>query len=320
MDIWFDSGISWSYALDGKKSDLYLEGKDQFGGWFQSSILTSVAAGNGAPFKQIMTHGFVVDKNGKKMSKSIGNVIDPEDILNGKNAFGVDTLRWWVGSHSQQNLIPISNGILKSDSDNVHQIRKILRFLLGALNNTLLEEDSNLPKNLQTIDRYILNTCYKFYHSVISSYNDYNIYNACSKILYFVSNEISSRYIAIIRDRLYCDEKDSPRRTACLYTLNGILKTVSYVIAPILPHLAEEVFLYYPLNKTQRKLFYTENPWSPPYSWKDDSTDEIMQLIYKIKKNNFMEKSSQKLSCSIEIEEKNFLLLKVCFSITILFY
>lgn len=310
MDIWFDSGISWSFVLEGLKSELYLEGVDQYIGWFQSSLLTSVAVGNGAPFKKIMTHGFAVDENGRKMSKSLGNVIDPESVTHGENAYGVDTLRWWVGNHSHRNLVQVSDSILKLSAGNVQKLRITLRFLLGALYD-VSPKDLEACSQLLTLDRYLLNSCYKFYHSAMSSYNSFNLFEVSSQILYFVPNEVSSRYLTVIKDRLYCDNKNSTRRQACVYTANGILLTLCHVIAPILPHLIEEVCSYYPCNNGCKKLFFSEEFWTPPSIWKNNSSDELMLLVDSIKKEILEEKQNQKMLCTIQIEENEFNSLKV---------
>ncbi|KAK6631671.1 hypothetical protein RUM43_013735 [Polyplax serrata] len=309
MDIWFDSGTSWSYVLSGKQSDLYLEGQDQYAGWFQSSLLISTGAGNGVPFKQILTHGFAVDEHGKKMSKSLGNVLDPETVLHGKEALGVDALRWWVGCHAHHTAVPASMNILKTNSDSVQKFRHVFRYLLGALRGST-HEDLIKCNQLQTLDVYLLNSCYKFYNSVMDMYNKYDIYGVCAKILFFVPNEVSARYITCIKDRLYCDELDSTSRKACIYTINCILRTLTHIIAPILPHLVEEIYLHHPVYAGQ-KFFFVENPWSPPESWKNDSHDKVINLIHDIKNEILLiDKNTTKLKCVIEIEEEPFELLK----------
>ena len=310
MDIWFDSGISWSFALNGRKSHVFLEGKDQFGGWFQSSLLTSVAVGNGLPFDKILTHGFAVDENGKKMSKSVGNVVDPDTVLNGKNALGIDTLRWWVGSHSHNSLVPVSDSILKSEFKTVQSIRLIFRYLLGALNNArskdLLEND-----DLLTLDKYLLNSCYNFYKSVMHSYNTYKTYSVCSQILHFVPNNVSSRYVSAIKDRLYCDSQESSRRKACLYTLNSILYTLTYTLAPILPHLVEEAFLHHPVSSENKRVFFRKEPWVPPEWWSNDATDKTILLLDNFKKDIVLDSNFKKMSCTLEVDVENFEELKV---------
>merc|ERR1740128_398042 len=181
MDIWFDSGVSWNSVLPkNKQADVYIEGIDQFGGWFQSSLLTSVAITGKAPYKKIFVHGFTLDDKGRKMSKSLGNVIDPSDIIDGDGkkqpAYGVDTLRWWTASHVSRNgsSSSVSGTIIKQAAEDVQKFRSVLRFLLGNLSGTTQSHlDKVAVDRLNPTDRYVLHLLAEFVENVFHISNYY---------------------------------------------------------------------------------------------------------------------------------------------------
>lgn len=312
MDIWFDSGISWSFVLEGKIADLYLEGVDQYRGWFQSSLLTSVAVKERAPYKYLLVHGMAVDEEGKKMSKSKGNVFDPNTAIEGKDALGVDTLRWWVASHGQHSQSPVSRRILEQNHEAIVKIKLIVKFILGSLQG--FNEDILMnTRSLYSLDRYILNVTKNTYDSVMDSYNEYKFYRVASTLLCYVTNTVSAQYISLIKDRLYCDEQFSDRRKSCVLTLSGILDTLCHCMAPILPHLAEEVYLHHPFY-SGRHLFYNKKMWAPPTSWEDESVTRSIDIANDMREELLKtSKNTQSYSCYIEVED-DYNLLKVSFN------
>nr|CAD7263658.1 unnamed protein product [Timema shepardi] len=282
LDIWFDSGISWSCVLEDKVADLYMEGIDQFTGWFQSSLLTSVALKDRAPYRNVFVHGFAVDDKGRKMSKSVGNVVDPVDIVQGgKNphkqpALGIDTLRWWVSSHATQHAtVPVSQSTLQDSTDAVHKLRLVLKFLLGALHDypPLTTREPESGDSFALLDQYMLHLLWELNQqvtplisicflllcpaSVIEMYENYQYNKVCATLVNFVTNHVSAFYCHIIKDRLYCEHESDPRRRDCQTVLFYILETLTGAFAPVLPHLAEEIYLYHPhYTETTRETLW----------------------------------------------------------------
>ncbi|XP_034940166.1 isoleucine--tRNA ligase, mitochondrial [Chelonus insularis] len=286
MDVWFDSGISWSAVLPEGRADLYLEGMDQFNGWFQSSLLTSIALQGVPPFKSIFAHGFTVDKLGMKMSKSLGNIISPNDIVKGKKdqkskpAYGIDVLRWWVANHGiQHDKIPVTDTTIQDSVDTLQKLRRLLRFLLGGLYP--YDTPQEIKAEYLILDKYMLHRLYK-YHNVIKDYYDnYEFHNVCKTITYFTVNDVSANYCHLVKDRLYCEEASSPLRIGAVDVIGEILKVLTRSIAPITPHLAEEVWLYHPYNLTSVPLFHSTH--SIPDEWNAPDIEKIMEPAFRIK-------------------------------------
>ncbi|XP_048504759.1 isoleucine--tRNA ligase, mitochondrial isoform X2 [Athalia rosae] len=273
LDIWFDSGISWSAVLPNGKADLYLEGIDQFTGWFQASLLTSVALQGTAPYKSLFAHGFAVDDKGHKMSKSLGNVIDPIEIVQGGSdprkspAYGIDTMRWWVASHGTQHAqIPVTENLLQASASSVQRLRMIFRFLLGALHPYVC--DNSPEPEYHYLDKYLLHQLYHYDKQIELLYNTYQYHQVCRTITYFIANTVSAVYCHLIKDRLYCSSTNSPHRVAVLDIINEMLAVLTRSLAPILPHLAEEVWLHHPDNLASVPLFHSAHKlpedWNQP--------------------------------------------------------
>lgn len=244
LDIWFDSGISWSYALDAgtpnKVADLNLEGIDQFTGWFQSSLMTSVALQGVAPYRSLFVHGFAVDENGMKMSKSLGNVIVPGDII---EKYGVDTLRWWVAHHATQHTsIPVGQTTLQGSAESVQKIRATLKYLVGCLGTSDLRSEIDLTQ-LRIIDRYFLNSLFEFQSEIQTMYDSHQYNRAAAVILNFVSNDLSAFYLHLIKDRLYCGTSD--QYSAVQSVLRAAFIVLNKALWPITPFLVEECWSYY---------------------------------------------------------------------------
>ncbi|XP_021713032.1 isoleucine--tRNA ligase, mitochondrial [Aedes aegypti] len=260
LDIWFDSGISWLSVLGGEqKADLYLEGLDQFTGWFQSSLLTSVAARNESPYRALFVHGFAVDEKGMKMSKSLGNIISPKDIV---KQYGCDTLRWWVAAHAIQNVsIPVSHKLLGSSAENLQKIRGIMKYLLGATSEVV---DSRIDlSNLTHVDQYFLQQLCLFHDTVFSLYDSYQYNKVSATIVTFCVSTLSGFYVHLIKDRLYCGSDKQFHNLQAI--LAQTLKVLCKVLWPIAPFLVEESWSYSgrePFFKSSQRLDFTPPPVS----------------------------------------------------------
>lgn len=247
MDVWFDSGSSHQAVLTqwpdlSWPADLYLEGSDQHRGWFQSSLLTSVAITGQAPYRAVLTHGFVVDAEGRKMSKSLGNVVAPEKII---KDFGADILRLWVASADYQGDIRLSIEILKQLTEVYRRIRNTARFLLGNLND-FRPEDAVPYEELEELDRWALLKMEKVLRRVTDSYRKYQYHYLYHTIHNFCAVDLSSFYLDIIKDRLYTFATADKDRRAAQTVLYTILINLTKMIAPILAHTAEEIWQHLP--------------------------------------------------------------------------
>lgn len=250
LDVWWESGVSHTSVLKHRKSeglefpaDMYLEGSDQHRGWFQSSLLTSVGAYGVPPYKSVMHCGFTVDEQGRKMSKSLGNGVDPDEVC---NSFGADVLRLWVSSVDYSQDVSISNNILKQVSDAYRRIRNTFRFLLGNLDDFNVEADAVSEfAQLEPIDQYMMIKTYKLLEDVQKAYEDYK-FNSVYRLIYDFVNDLSSVYMDVSKDRLYSESANSPRRRAVQTVLMNITNVLVRVLAPILSFTCDEVWEYYP--------------------------------------------------------------------------
>ena len=243
MDVWFDSGSSWSSVLKdtGCVADLYLEGSDQHRGWFQSSLLTSVAAQGRAPYRNVITHGFVLDSKANKMSKSLGNVISPDDILKSGKQFGADTMRLWAAFSNYSSDVHISDDILQQTNNFLQKIRITCRFALGNLSSFDPTSDLLPYPQLSSLDRYVLHLLSCYASEATQAYESFNFTRLQSLLNKLIPKDLSAFYFEIIKDRLYCNAQRSTARRSTLTALYHILQCLTKSIAPILPHLAEEV-------------------------------------------------------------------------------
>jgi isoleucyl-tRNA synthetase len=248
MDVWFDSGSSHAAVLEQRKelrwpADLYLEGSDQHRGWFQSSLLTSVATRGTAPYKAVLTHGFVVDGEGRKMSKSIGNVIYPQEVI---KKYGADILRLWVASADYQADIRISGDILKQLSEVYRKIRNTFRYILGNIHDFDPKTDGVAYSQLLEIDRWALLRLEQVREKVTKSYDSYEFHSLYHTIHNFCAVDLSSIYLDILKDRIYTALPDSRERRAAQTVMYEILSTLVRLIAPVLTFTAEEVWKFVP--------------------------------------------------------------------------
>ena len=270
MDVWFDSGSSWAAVAQLRPElkypvDMYLEGSDQHRGWFQSSLLTSVAVNEIAPYKTVLTHGFVLDEKGHKMSKSVGNVVDPNQIINGgKNqqqepAYGADVLRLWVSSVDYSSDVPIGQTILKQLIDVRNKIRNTARFLLGNLHDFNPETDAVSYDDLPELDRYMLHRITEVFEEVTEAYENFQFFKFFQTVQNFCVVDLSNFYLDIAKDRLYISDANSPRRRSCQTVLQIALENLTKAIAPVLCHLAEDIWQFLPYSTPYKSVF--ESGW-----------------------------------------------------------
>ncbi|EMN6806478.1 isoleucine--tRNA ligase [Staphylococcus pseudintermedius] len=244
MDVWFDSGSSHRGVLETRPelsfpADMYLEGSDQYRGWFNSSITTSVGTRGRSPYKMLLSHGFVMDGEGKKMSKSLGNVIVPDTIVKQK---GADIARLWVSSVDYLADIRISDEILNQVADVYRKIRNTLRFLLGNINDYNPATDRIAEADLLEVDRYILNRLREFTAGTLDHYESFDYLNIYQEVQNFINVELSNFYLDYGKDILYIEEKNAHKRRSMQTVLFEILVNMTKLLAPIIPHTAEEVW------------------------------------------------------------------------------
>ena len=252
MDVWFDSGSTHQSVLVERglpyPADLYLEGADQYRGWFQSSLLTSVAINGIAPYKQVLTHGWTVDGQGKKMSKSLGNGISPQDVI---KEYGADILRLWVLSSDYQSDVSLSKDILKQITEVYRKMRNTARYILGNTSDFDPDKDMVSYNELQEIDKYALLKLNDLVRKCTESYENYDFHEAYQAINVFCVTDMSSFYLDIIKDRLYTAKANSKERRAAQTTMYIILDSLVRMLAPLTSFTAEEIWKY--MNKSKNE-------------------------------------------------------------------
>tara|TARA_Y100001970_G_scaffold280824_1_gene390442 strand:+ start:166 stop:2892 length:2727 start_codon:yes stop_codon:yes gene_type:complete len=294
VEVWFDSGSTHSFVLE-KRNDLkwpasmYLEGSDQHRGWFHSSLLESCGTRGRAPYESILSHGFVVDGKGHKMSKSLGNVIAPEDIL---KKYGADILRVWVAASNYAEDLRIDYSILEQHAEAYRKIRNTFRFLLGNINDnfTKINPDDVDVSKLPELEQYMLSKLFLLSENFERNFKSYNFHNLYKELLNFCTVDLSAFYFDIRKDTLYCDKIDSKKRKDCIIVLNIILDTLLKWFAPILTFTTEEIFLI--INKNKKSI-HLENFIKIPKHWGNSKLNEKWIDLKKIRDN-----------CNISIEEK----------------
>ncbi|KAK3816161.1 MAG: Isoleucyl-tRNA synthetase [Benniella sp.] len=296
MDVWFDSGTSWTMIEEKMPrphlpfvADVYSEGSDQHRGWFQSSLLTSVALTGKAPYGTLITHGFLLDEKGFKQSKSLGNTVDPAVVIfGGKNlqknpAYGTDVLRLWAASSEYTKDIAIGKTILSQVAESVRKFRITARFLLGNLNG-FKENEQVKYEDLSRLDKFMLAEVYQFSKNVTSGYDDLLFNKVFTQLQYFTSTTLSSFYLDIIKDSLYSDAEKSLQRRAIQTVLFHTLNAFTRSIAPLAPHLSEEVYEHY------RDCFATPQPsvfrsgWlHAPESWNNIQLRDEFSVLKQLR-------------------------------------
>ena len=262
LDVWFDSGSTYSSVVanrpefNGQDIDMYLEGSDQHRGWFMSSLMLSTATDNKAPYKQVLTHGFTVDGQGRKMSKSIGNIVTPQEVM---DKFGGDILRLWVASTDYTGEMTVSDEILKRAADSYRRIRNTARFLLANLNGFDPQRDAVKPEDMISLDRWAVACALDAQKEIKDAYDNYQFHTVVQRLMRFCSVEMGSFYLDIIKDRQYTTKADSLARRSCQTALWHIAEALVRWMAPILSFTADEIWGYLPQTATTRAEFvFTE--------------------------------------------------------------
>ena len=285
VEVWFDSGSTHSYVLE-KRHDLkwpasmYLEGSDQHRGWFHSSLLESCGTRGRAPFESILSHGFVVDGKGHKMSKSTGNVILPEEVL---KKYGADILRIWVASSNYAEDLRIDYSILDQHAESYRKIRNTFRYLLGNIQDNYIERDfENINiSELPDLEKYMLHRIYLINKNFYNYFNSYNFHNLYKELLNFCTVELSAFYFDIRKDLLYCDPLGSKKRSDCILVLNIMLNCLLKWFAPILSFTTEEIYKL--INKEEANSIHLKNFIKIPKNWKNEELNSNWEKIKKIR-------------------------------------
>ena len=256
LDVWFDSGVSHYAVLNASDylpdvADMYLEGSDQHRGWFQSSLLTSCAINERAPYKEVLTHGFTVDQNGHKMSKSLGNVIPPQKVV---NSLGADILRLWIGSTDYSGEMTVSDEILNRSADSYRRIRNTMRFMLANMQGFDPEKDLVNNEEMIVLDRWIVSKTFDLQKYIIAEYENYNFHFVMKAILNFCTNDLGGFYLDIIKDRQYTTQTDSLARRSAQSALFHISHAMVRWLSPILSFTSEEIWQFLP-GASQESVF-----------------------------------------------------------------
>ncbi len=321
VEVWFDSGSTHSFVLEKRKdlkwpADMYLEGSDQHRGWFHSSLLESCGTRGRAPFNSILSHGFVVDGKGLKMSKSSGNVISPEDIL--KN-YGADILRAWVASSDYAEDLRIDKSILAQHAESYRKIRNTFRFILGNIQDNFQGQtfDSLEIKNLNELEQYILHKLFNLDSLVKENLKNYNFHKLYKELLNFCALDLSSFYFDIRKDTLYCDSINSKKRKDCVVVLNIILDCLLKWFAPIFVFTTDEIYSL--VSKEEKNIHEHVFP-KIPQKWENKILNDRWKKLFKIKQEANIaieeKRASKEIGSSLEaelkilVDDKNFQLLE----------
>lgn len=288
LDVWFDSGSTFKSVVEarpefnGNSADMYLEGSDQHRGWFMSSLMLSTATNGKAPYKQVLTHGFVVDEKGRKMSKSIGNVIVPSEVWN-KN--GADILRLWVASTDYTGEMKVSHGILNSSGDAYRRIRNTARFLLSNLNGFEPARDEVKAEDMIALDRWAVSCALDAQKDIIEAYENYQFHTVVQRLMRFCSIEMGSFYLDIIKDRQYTTKADSLARRSCQTALWHIAEALVRWMAPILSFTADEIWNYLPKVEGRAEFVFTEEFYQGLFALNENEKldDAYWQKLLKVR-------------------------------------
>ena len=307
VEVWFDSGSTHSFVLEKRKdlkwpADMYLEGSDQHRGWFHSSLLESCGTRGRAPFESILSHGFVVDGKGMKMSKSAGNVISPDDIL---KKYGADILRAWVASSDYSEDLRIDDTILSQHAESYRKIRNTFRFILGNIQDKYEKQDLDKIdiKKFPELEQYILNKIFYLDLAVKENLKNYNFHKMYKELLNFCSLDLSSFYFDIRKDVLYCDDLKSKKRIQCTTVLNIILECLLKLFAPIFVFTTEEI--YNLVNKKEESIHESTFAIIPKY-WKNEKLNKKWKELFSLKQEVNLaieeKRSNKEIGSSLEAE------------------
>lgn len=307
LDVWFDSGVTHVGLLERRAgqsfpADFYLEGSDQHRGWFQSSLLTSVALHGHAPYRNVLTHGFVVDEQGRKMSKSLGNVVGPQEVI---SELGADVLRLWVASTDYRGEISVSKNILKRTSEAYRRIRNTARFLLANLQGFAPESDLLPPSQLLPIDRWVIDRAFRLQQQLLKAYDDCQFHQVYQELLSFCSIDLGSFYLDIVKDRQYTGKTDGLPRRSAQTAIWHVLEALTRWMAPVLSFTAEEIWQHLP-GKREASVHLAE--WYPglfpldDQNWQADDWAEILAVRNEVNKAIEQARAQGGLGASLEAE------------------
>ena len=314
VEVWFDSGSTHSYVLEKREdlkwpADMYLEGSDQHRGWFHSSLLHSCGTRGRAPYESILCHGFVVDGKGQKMSKSLGNVISPDDVI---KKYGADILRLWVVASDYSDDLKIDDSILEQHSQSYRKIRNTFRFLLGNLNDTANLDVEVNEQELEEIEKYILHKVSSLDKAFTGLNTKYELHKIYVDLLNFCTVDLSAFYFDIRKDILYCDDLNTKKRINCITVLSIILKFLLKWFSPILVFTCEEIYQIIKKNNSKESIFLCDFPKFPE-QWFNEKINEKWIFLKTLRSeiNNYIEqKRNEKiigsgLECSVHISLDN---------------
>ena len=297
MDVWFDSGSSHTSVVKRRPylkfpADMYLEGNDQYRGWFQSSLLTSVATDGVAPYKTVLTHGMILDMERRKMSKSLGNGISPQEVI---EQYGADVLRLWVASSDYQSDINISREILKQMSESYRKIRNTARYILGNISDFNPDTDMVPADKLTNLDKWAVKTLNNLIEKVKAAYDKYEFHQVYHSIHNFCVVDMSNFYLDVLKDRLYTEKKDSVERRSAQTAIYLILDAMTRMLAPILAYTSDEIWSYMPHKSSDNSehVIFNSMPeitevsvddsfmadWDKIHELRDDAKKEIEVLV-----------------------------------------
>ncbi|MBY0356604.1 MAG: isoleucine--tRNA ligase [Candidatus Obscuribacterales bacterium] len=310
MDVWFDSGVTHSSVLDarpelkGSPCELYLEGSDQHRGWFQSSLLTSVAVHGRAPYKTVLTHGFVVDESGRKMSKSVGNVVAPEEVI---KQYGADVLRLWVASVNYTDDIPIGKNMLAQLAEIYRKLRNTARYMLGNLNDFNPAQDKVSYDELTGLDKYILHRLQEVIAQLQEDFDRFEFFKYYQVLQNFCVVDLSSFYFDIVKDRLYTRARKSVNRRAVQTVLYEVLDCLARVLVPVTPHLAEDIWQHSPeaLRSKHKSALLSDFPSVNQELTKselDDFWKDLITVRYVVNKALEQARAERKIGSSLEAQ------------------
>ena len=285
LDVWFDSGVSHAAVLEDRDylrwpAELYLEGSDQHRGWFHSSLLTAVGIRGSAPYRSVLTHGFVVDAEGRKMSKSVGNVIAPKKVI---NKFGAEILRLWVAASDYRDDIRISDNILKQLSDAYRRIRNTSRFMLGNLYDFDPDQDCLPYEDLLEIDQFALHQLYAIIEKARKAYETYEFHVIYHALYNYCTLDLSAFYLDILKDRLYTSPPASQARRSAQTVLHYILDAMARLMSPILPFTAEEIWKYMPGPDESKASIHLLALPQVVENWRDNELGHKWKLLLDIR-------------------------------------
>lgn len=292
LDVWFDSGTTWLHVLGQRQelhegrtaaqapADLYLEGSDQHRGWFHTSLLTGAAIIGRAPYEKVVTHGFVVDGEGHKMSKSIGNVIAPQELI---EKYGMDILRIWIAASDYREDVRVSDDIIKGTTDVYRRLRNTFRYVLGNLEGFNPEEHTVPYNELPELEKWVLSRLRTYLMQAQQGFDDYQFHRAFQGLHHFCATELSNLYFDIRKDALYCDTPDSHTRRSCQTVLFALLQGLATHLAPLLPFTMDEVW------RTQfgsdAESIHLQNFFEGEALWQNDALEQRWETIWKLRED-----------------------------------